>query len=116
LIKKGHVYVAQPPLYRVDAGKDTFWAKDEADLQALKEKLKNRKTEVTRFKGLGEMDYKDLAQTTLDPRKRRLLKVEIDNPLDADQVFQQLLGKDAESRYTFIMEKATEADAERLDV
>jgi DNA gyrase/topoisomerase IV subunit B len=116
LIEMGHVYVAQPPLFRVDAGKETFWAKDENELEELKKKLGNRKFEATRFKGLGEMDAKDLAQTTLDNRKRRLLKVEIDNPLDSDQVFRELLGKDAEPRYNFIMEKAAHADAENLDV
>jgi DNA gyrase/topoisomerase IV subunit B len=116
LIKKGHVYVAQPPLYRVDAGKETYWAKDDAALEELKGKLGNRKYEATRFKGLGEMDAKDLGRTTLDPRQRILLKVEIDSLLDADGVFRELLGKDAEPRYKFIMEKAGEADAEDLDV
>ncbi|MBA4065931.1 MAG: DNA topoisomerase IV subunit B [Isosphaera sp.] len=116
LIKRGHVYVAQPPLFRVDAGKETYWAKDNDELDALTKKLGNRKFETTRFKGLGEMDAKDLGRTTLDPRQRILLKVEIDNPLDGDQVFRELLGKDPESRYNFIMEKAGEADAENLDV
>lgn len=116
LIEMGHVYVGQPPLFRVDAGKETFWAKDADELKELEKKLGNRKFETTRFKGLGEMDAKDLAQTTLDARKRRLLKVEIDSFLDADSVFRELLGKDVESRYTFIMEKASHADSEALDV
>ncbi len=116
LIEMGHIYVGQPPLFRVDAGKDILWAKDAEELEEMKKKLGNRKHEITRFKGLGEMDAKDLGVTTLDPRKRRLLKVEIDNSFDADQVFRELLGKDAESRYTFIMDKANAADSDSLDV
>jgi DNA gyrase/topoisomerase IV subunit B len=116
LIEMGHVYVGQPPLFRVDVGKETHWAKDAAELEELKKKLGNRKYEVTRFKGLGEMDAKDLAETTLNARKRRLLKVEIDSLLDADEVFKDLLGKDAEPRYNFIMEKASHAEKESLDV
>ena len=71
---------------------------------------------MTRFKGLGEMDAKVLGQTTLDPRKRTLLKVQIDSNLDADKTFAELLGKDPASRYQFIMEKAAYAEADELDV
>jgi DNA gyrase subunit B len=62
------------------------------------------------------MDAKDLARTTLDPKFRTLLKVDVDNSMDADQAFQELLGKEAEHRYTFIMERAEQADAASLDV
>jgi DNA gyrase/topoisomerase IV subunit B len=62
------------------------------------------------------MDAKDLAKTTLDARQRTLLKVEVDSLIDADQIFVQLLGKDAETRYRFIMEKADQPIAEELDV
>jgi DNA gyrase subunit B len=72
--------------------------------------------EVTRFKGLGEMDAKDLASTTLDRRTRTLLKVQIDSLKEADDAFVELLGKDAEHRYKFIMERAEQASAEELDV
>ena len=115
LIKKGHVFIAKPPLYRITAGKETHWL-GENEKEEMAEKLEkaNRKFEVTRFKGLGEMDAKDLASTTLDRRTRTLLKVTIDNPLATDQTFVELLGKDAEHRYKFIMEKAEQA--EDLDV
>jgi DNA gyrase/topoisomerase IV subunit B len=117
LIKKGHVYIAQPPLYRIDVGKETFWARDDEHKEDILAGLKaSAKPEITRFKGLGEMAFKVLAQTTLDPRHRTLLKVEIDSLLDADQVFDQLLGKEAAPRYKFIMEKADQAIAEDLDV
>ncbi len=117
LVKKGHVYIAQPPLFRINVGKETHWARDDAHKLEIKAGLKaNARVEETRFKGLGEMDAKDLARTTLDPKFRILLKVDIDNTVDADQAFMELLGKEAEHRYKFIMEKAEHADAEKLDV
>jgi DNA gyrase/topoisomerase IV subunit B len=117
LIKKGHVFIAQPPLYRVNVGKDTYWARDDQHKEEIIAGLRaNAKTEVTRFKGLGEMDAKDLASTTLDRKTRTLLKVEIDNLTEADAAFVELLGKDADHRYKFIMERAEQASAEELDV
>jgi len=117
LIKKGHVYLAQPPLYRVNVGKDTYWARDDQHKDEIIAGLRaNAKTEVTRFKGLGEMDAKDLASTTLDRKTRTLLKVEIDDALAAATAFTELLGKDAEYRYKFIMERAEQASVEELDV
>jgi DNA gyrase/topoisomerase IV subunit B len=117
LIEKGHVYLAQPPLYRVNAGKDTHWARDDQHKEEIIAKLRaNAKVEVTRFKGLGEMDAKDLASTTLDRRTRTLLKVQIDSLPEAHNAFVELLGKDAEHRYKFIMERAEQASAEDLDV
>ena len=80
LIRKGHVYLAQPPLYRIDVGKETYWARDDAHKEEILAGLRaNAKPEVARFKGLGEMDAKELAETTLDPRHRTLLKVQIDS-------------------------------------
>ncbi|MFO0809639.1 MAG: DNA topoisomerase IV subunit B [Gemmataceae bacterium] len=117
LIRKGHVYIAQPPLYRIDVGKETHWAKDDAHKEEVIASLRaNAKYEVTRFKGLGEMDAKVLGQTTLDARKRTLLKVSIDSNLEADRTFVELLGKEAASRYKFIMEKAAYAETDELDV
>jgi DNA gyrase/topoisomerase IV subunit B len=117
LIKKGHVFIAQPPLYRLDVGKETYWARDDEHKEEIMAGLRqNAKVDITRFKGLGEMPFKVLAQTTLDPKSRTLLKVEIDNNLEAHTAFQELLGKDADPRYRFIMEKADQAVAEELDV
>jgi DNA gyrase/topoisomerase IV subunit B len=117
LIRKGRVYIAQPPLYRVDVGKETFWARDDAHLEEIKASLRaNAKYEVSRFKGLGEMDPKVLAETTLDPRNRTLLQVHIDSNLETDKTFVVLLGKDPATRQQFIMEKAALAVAEELDV
>ena len=117
LIRKGHVYIAQPPLYRIDVGKETHWARDDNHKEEILSKLRaNAKFEVTRFKGLGEMDAKVLKETTLDPRHRILLKVEIDNPLKADETFDQLLGKDPSHRYREIMNNADKVAAEEIDV
>ncbi|MCI0379963.1 MAG: toprim domain-containing protein, partial [Gemmataceae bacterium] len=117
LIRKGHLYIAQPPLYRIDVGKETHWAKDDAHKEEILANLRaNAKVEITRFKGLGEMDAKVLAETTLDVRKRTLLQVGIDSNLEADKTFVELLGKEAASRYKFIMESAAQLAAEELDV
>jgi len=119
LIANGKVFLAQPPLYRIDIGKDTFWALDDAHKDAiLKQQQKNghgRSTpEITRFKGLGEMMPKVLWETTLNPRTRRLLRVEVTDQIVTDRVINELMGKDASARFRFIMERADEA--EELDV
>jgi len=117
LIRKGRLYIAQPPLYRIDVGKETHWARDDAHKEEILEKIKgNAKPEITRFKGLGEMNPKTLTETTLDPKKRTLLRVAIDSNLEADKTFEELLGKDPASRFKFIMESAGQVVAEELDV
>jgi DNA gyrase/topoisomerase IV subunit B len=117
LIRKGHVYLAQPPLYRIDVGKETHWARNDLHKEEILAGLRaNAKAEVSRFKGLGEMDPKVLAETTLDPRNRTLLQVHIDSNLETDKVFVDLLGKDPSQRYRFIMDRAARAVAEELDV
>jgi DNA gyrase subunit B/topoisomerase-4 subunit B len=117
LIANGRVFLAQPPLYRIDIGKDTFWALDDAQKDAmLKQYGKNgsAKADITRFKGLGEMMPKVLWETTLNPRTRRLLRVEVTDQIVTDRVINELMGKDASARFRFIMERADEA--EELDV
>jgi DNA gyrase/topoisomerase IV subunit B len=115
LISRGHVYIAQPPLYRINAGKETYWARDDQHKEEILQRLpRNVKVEIQRFKGLGEMRPSVLGETTLDPKNRTLLRVQIDNDLEADQVFVRLLGKDPSLRYEFIM-NAT-ALAEELDI
>jgi DNA gyrase subunit B/topoisomerase-4 subunit B len=116
LIADGRVFLAQPPLYRIDVGKETFWALDEAQKDRLvAEKTKGRSApEITRFKGLGEMMPKVLWETTLNPRTRRLLRVEIGDQLVTDRVINELMGRDASARFRFIMERAEEA--KELDV
>jgi DNA gyrase subunit B len=117
LIRKGHIYLAQPPLYRIDVGKETHWARDDAHKEEILSSLRsNAKPEITRFKGLGEMMPQTLKETTLDRRNRTLLRVQIDSNIDADNTFVELLGKEAALRYKFIMEAAPQLAAEELDV
>ncbi|HEV3217232.1 MAG TPA: DNA topoisomerase IV subunit B [Vicinamibacterales bacterium] len=118
LIKEGKVFLAQPPLYRIDIGKETFWALDDAHRDAIVKKHKSSNgrgnPEITRFKGLGEMMPKVLWETTLNPKTRRLLRVDISDQIVTDRVINELMGKDASARFRFIMERAEEA--EELDV
>jgi DNA gyrase subunit B/topoisomerase-4 subunit B len=115
LIQAGKVYLAQPPLYRIDIGKETYWALDEAQKDQIVRQRTGRATpEITRFKGLGEMMPKVLWETTLNPRTRRLLKVEVADQLVTDRVINELMGKDASARFRFIMERAE--DAVEIDV
>jgi DNA gyrase subunit B len=114
LIADGRVYLAQPPLYRIDIGKDTFWAIDDEHKDAILRQhgkgANGRATpEITRFKGLGEMMPKVLWDTTLNPKTRRLLRVDIADQIVTDRVINELMGKDASARFRFIMERAEEA-------
>jgi DNA gyrase subunit B len=111
LIKGGKVFVGVPPLYRIDVAKETHWAADEdAKARILKKLGKDEsKADITRFKGLGEMMPKVLWETTLNPKSRRLLRVEIADALQTDKVINQLMGKDPAERFQFIMEHAEDA-------
>jgi len=108
LIADGRLYIALPPLFRINIGKETYWAADEEDrAKILQEHADGRsKPETTRFKGLGEMMPKVLWDTTLNPQTRRMLRVEIDDQLDTDRVISDLMGRDASARFRFIMERA----------
>lgn len=120
LIEEGYVYIAQPPLFRIDAGKQTFWALDEEDREKIVSKIRrknrNAKIEMQRFKGLGEMMPATLKSTTLDPEKRRLLKVLIreSDRYITEKTISELMGKDASARFNFIMNNAEEV--QDLDV
>jgi DNA gyrase subunit B/topoisomerase-4 subunit B len=115
LIRAGRVYIAQPPLYRIDIGKETHWAADDLHKERILSKhAKNGKADITRFKGLGEMMPKVLWDTTLNPKTRRLQRVVIDNALKTDRVISDLMGKDPEPRFNLIKEHAPEV--EQLDI
>jgi DNA gyrase/topoisomerase IV subunit B len=118
LIRNGCVFLAQPPLYKIEIGKDTFWALDDADrARILKEHGKgNAKPSIMRFKGLGEMTAEELKSTTLDPRRRIALRVTIPEhaALDTERTINDLFGKDVSARFRFIMERAGEV--KELDV
>jgi len=116
LITAGRVYLAQPPLYRIDIGKESFWALDDTHRDKLLKQYSNGRgsPDITRFKGLGEMMPRVLWDTTLNPRTRRLLRVDIADQIVTDRVINELMGKDASARFRFIMERAE--DAQELDV
>ncbi len=111
LITAGKVYLAQPPLYRIDIGKETFWALDEAHKADVLKRASGKATpEITRFKGLGEMMPKVLWETTMNPRTRRLLRVEVVDQINTDRIINELMGKDPSARFRFIMDRAEQAD------
>ena len=106
LVRGGYIYIAQPPLFRADIGKERNYLKDEAALRAFEAEHENRKIEVSRFKGLGEMDWPELGATTMDRATRSLLQVSVEDAAIADEVFSKLMGDDVESRKGFIQENA----------
>lgn len=118
LVEGGYVYLAQPPLFRVNVGKKTQWAMSDAARDRILKSLPPRaKPEVTRFKGLGEMNPKTLFETTMDPQRRKLLQVTVPEPMYADEALRHLMGKDAAPRYRFLMSEAESLrDPDALDV
>jgi DNA gyrase subunit B len=114
IVRGGHVYIAQPPLFRADIGKERNYLKDDAALRDFEAEHQNRKIEVSRFKGLGEMDWQELGATTMDPATRSLLQVSVEDAAIADDVFSRLMGDDVESRKGFIQENAK--DVRFLDI
>ena len=111
LITNKKLYLAQPPLYKIQVGTQIYYAQDDAHKEEILASLPaNRTPEIGRFKGLGEMTATQLKETTLDPKTRTLLAIDIDSLVEADQTFSQLLGKDPSERYRIIMSEANLAD------
>jgi topoisomerase-4 subunit B len=120
LIENGHLYLAVPPLYRLSHGGKNFYARDDAHKDELlkKEFHANAKVEISRFKGLGEMMAVQLKETTMDPRKRTMLKVMLltEDREDTSDAVERLMGTKAEARFAFISDKAEFASEDLLDV
>jgi len=120
LIENGHLYLAVPPLYRLAHGGKIFYARDDKHKAELlkKEFHANAKVEVSRFKGLGEMMPAQLKETTMDPKKRTLLRVMLvtEDRGDTEKSVERLMGTKAEARFEFIQERAEFASEELLDV
>ena len=115
LVTQGHVYVAMPPLYRIDAGKQVFYALDDKEKNAFTAKLlkenKRQKVQVQRFKGLGEMNPKQLRETTMQPDTRRLIQLTLDHPLQVGEMMDKLLSKKrAADRKSWLEEKGNLAN------
>ena len=119
LVRQGRIFLAQPPLYRLQAGGKSVYAKDDADKERLlkREFKANQKVDVSRFKGLGEMPPASLKETTMDPKRRTLLKVVLlpeDRALTSERV-EELMGRRPELRFRFIQENAAKLDQEAVD-
>jgi DNA gyrase subunit B/topoisomerase-4 subunit B len=113
LVRGGYIYLGMPPLYRIDRGKETLWAWDDAGKNRILAESNGqpaKESDITRFKGLGEMSPEQLKKTTMNPETRALLKVVIADELETDKVVNELMGKDPSARYRFVMESAGEAD------
>ena len=112
LIQAGRVYIAKPPLYKIEVGKQVHWADDDAAKERLLAQQNGQasKAQVQRFKGLGEMNPHTLKETTLDPRTRTLLQVSIQDAERTEKAIQTLMGKDVQPRFSFIMERAPKVE------
>lgn len=109
LIAEGHIYIAKPPLFRIKAGKDEqYYAQDEEEREQILKNIKKRNVQITRFKGLGEMNAEDLADTTMDPAQRAIVQVQLEDAMEAERVFSVLMGDKVEPRRQFIEEHAKE--------
>jgi len=114
LVKEGHVYVAQPPLYSTLVGREKVYLKDDSAKSRFMGEHPNHRNEFNRLKGLGEMDFQELGSTTMDPGRRTLLQVTVEDAARADDVTSVLMGEDVERRKQFIQENAS--DVRFLDI
>ncbi|MBI3581647.1 MAG: type IIA DNA topoisomerase subunit B [Nitrospinae bacterium] len=113
LIENGNIYLSCPPLYRIGVGDEVFYGADDAEKEKILARHKHRKAEVSRFKGLGEMPMSVLKETTMDPARRKLLRVELVGEGETEEAFSGLMGRDPAARFKFIQENAAGFD---LDV
>ena len=109
LIDAGYLYIAQPPLYRVQSGKEANWLYSDQELASYQKRKDGKNITLQRYKGLGEMNPDQLWETTMDPERRTLLQVNIGSAMEADLMFSQLMGEEVAPRKKFIQAHATQA-------
>jgi len=112
LVKNGHIYVAQPPLFKIIKNKKTTYVRDDETLKIILGEEGNENVIIQRFKGLGEMDANELEETVMDVQTRNLNKINIDDAVQADNLFTMLMGEEVEPRREFIMKYAKEANVD----
>jgi topoisomerase-4 subunit B len=120
LVQQGHLYLAQPPLYRLASGGTVAYARDDAHRAELEAStFKGKKVEVSRFKGLGEMNPAQLKETTMDPATRSMLKITLPHDYEdraaVKDLVERLMGRNPEHRFHFIQTRAAELDEEAID-
>ena len=106
LIEAGYVYIAQPPLYQIRQGKKEIYLDSDDELDQWRQENPDARYSIQRYKGLGEMNYEQLWETTMNPENRRLLQVKVEDAQEADQVMDMLMGEEVEPRRIFIEENA----------
>jgi topoisomerase-4 subunit B len=120
LVRRGHLFLAQPPLYRLSSGAKTLYARDDAHRAELEAtEFKGKKVEVSRFKGLGEMNPNQLKETTMSPASRSLIKItlpgEFEDRQAARDIVERLMGRDPAKRFEFIQNSAAAVDEDAID-
>ncbi len=115
IIEEGHVYIAQPPLYKLARGKNVRYAYTEAERIKISQEM-GEGIDIQRYKGLGEMDAAQLKETTMDPQGRTLLQVSMQDAMEADEIFNILMGEEVDPRRVFIEENSRLGDKDTLDI
>lgn len=115
IIEEGHVYIAQPPLYKLARGKNVRYAYTEAERIKISQEM-GEGIDIQRYKGLGEMDAAQLKETTMDPQGRTLLQVSMQDAMEADEIFNVLMGEEVDPRRVFIEENSRLVDKDTLDI
>ncbi len=120
LVRRGHLFLAQPPLYRLTSGSKSAYARDDAHRTELERtEFKGKKVEVARFKGLGEMNPQQLRETTMDPKSRSLIRITLPGEYQDRQpvrdLVERLMGRDPAPRFEFIQSRASAVEDDAID-